>query len=88
MAYFYRANDYLKYGWDQCLIDPDQGANCRRKSSSLASGNLKCSSLKILDALPDVSDSEWTTKSYKLPKVTFGTILDCLVDQRVLFKKE
>ena len=87
MAYFYRVNDYLKYGWDQCLVDPDQGANCRQKLSSLASGNPKYSSLKIPDALPDVSDSEWTTELYKLPKVTFGTIFDCLVDRRVLFKR-
>ena len=28
---FYRVNIYIKYGWDQCLIDPDReqtvGAN-------------------------------------------------------------
>ena len=86
-CFFCRVNDYIKYGWDQCLVDPDHGANCRHKLSCLAAGNPQYSSLKILDALPDVSDPEWTTKLYKLPKVTFGTIFDFLVDQRILFKK-
>jgi len=82
--YLCRVNDYIKYGWDQCLVDPDHGANCRCKLSCLASGNPQYSSPKILDALPDVSDPEWTTRLYKL---TFGTIFDFLVDRRVFFRK-
>jgi len=84
--YLCRVNDYIKYGWDQCLVDPDHGANCRRKLRCLAAGNPQYSSLKILDALPDVSDPEWTTELAKLPKVTFGTIFDFLVDRRVFFR--
>jgi len=82
--YLCRVNDYIKYGWDQCS---DHGANCERKLSCLASGNPQYSSLKILDALPDVSDPEWSTRLYKVLKVTFGTIFDFLVDWRVFLER-
>ena len=81
--FYYRVNDYIKYGWDQCLVNPDQGANTRHKVSSLAAGNPQYSSLKILDGLPDVDDPKWTSKLYELPKVTFGTIFDFLLDSKV-----
>lgn len=84
---FCRVNYYIKYGWDQYLVDPDQGANCRRKLSSLAGRNPQCLSFKLLEALPGVNDPQWTTRLYKLPKVTFGTIYDFLVDRKVLLKQ-
>ena len=34
-----------------------------------------------------MSDPQWTTKLCKLPKITFGTIYDFLVDRKVLLKK-
>ena len=80
--HFYRINDCIKYGWDQCLVDPDQGANYHRKLSNLAAENPQYSLFKILDSLPDVNR---TTILYKLPKITFGTIFDFLVDHRVVF---
>ena len=27
----YRVNYYMKYGWDQYLVDPDRGVNCQKK---------------------------------------------------------
>ena len=71
----------------KCLANPDQEQTVHIKLSCLAAGNPQYLSLKILDALPDVSDPEWTTKLYKLHKATFGVIFDFLVEKRVLFRK-
>ena len=42
---------------------------------------------KLLQAVPDISDPEWTTNLFKLPKITFESIYDVLVDRKVLLKK-
>ena len=68
------------------MIDPDQGVNSRHKLTSLAAKCPDSLPFKLLQAVPDVSDSEWTTKLCKLPKITFGTIYDFLVDRKVLLK--
>ena len=83
----YRVNCYIRYGWDQYLIDPDQGVNSRHKLTSLAEKCPDALPLKLLQAVPDISDAEWTTKLFKLPKITFGTIYDFLVDRKVLLRK-
>lgn len=82
-----RINCYIQYGWDQYLIDPDQGVNSRLKLTSLAAKCPDSLPFKLLQAVPDVSDPGWTTKSCQLPKITFGTIYDFLVDRKVLLKK-
>ena len=69
------------------MIDPDQGVNSRHKLTSLAAKCPDSLPFKLLQAVPDVSDPEWTTKLCKLPKITFGTIYDFLVDRKVLLKK-
>ena len=87
LCVFYRVNYYIRYGWDQYLIDPDQGANCQRKLNYLAAKNPISQSYKLLQALPSISDPQWTTMLCKLPKITFGTIYDFLVDRKVFLKK-
>ena len=69
------------------MIDPDQGVNSRNKLTSLAAKCPDSLPFKLLQVVPDVSNPEWTTKLCKLPKITFGTIYDFLVDRKVLLKK-
>ena len=76
---------YIKYGWDQYLVDPDRGVNCQRKlMSTLPPQSL---SYELLRSLPDYDDSQWTSQLHKLPKVTFSTIYCHLVDRKVHLKK-
>ena len=80
-----RVNCYIKYGWDQYLIDPDRGANCQKKLSLM----LPPQSLShdLIRSLPKYDDPQWTTRLHQLPKVTFSTIYSFLVDRKVSLKK-
>ena len=50
LCVFYRVKCYIKYGWDEYLIDPDQGANCHQTLNTLAAKNPNSESFKLLQA--------------------------------------
>ena len=81
-----RVCDYIKFGWDVLLIDPDDGQNVQRKLQATASINNTDDEL-LLQSIPPAKDTQWTKALYKAPKVTFGTIFKFLVDRKVLLKK-
>ena len=76
---------YIKYGWDKLLVDPDNGENCRRKLATV-SGESPVNA-KLFESVPDAKDNHWTNRLYNLPKITFGTIYDYLVDRKVVINK-
>ena len=80
-----RVNCYIKFGWDQYLIDPDRGTNCLNKLTSI----LPPQSLShdLIRSLPKYDDPQWTTRLHELPKITFSTIYSFLVDRKVSLKK-
>ena len=73
---------YIKYGWDQYLVDPDRGVNCQKKLMSMLP-----LSYDILRSLPEYDYPQWTSQLYQLPKVTFSTIYHLIVDRKVYLKK-
>ena len=85
MHFSYRVHCYIKYGWDQYLIDPDRGVNCLKKLMlTLPPESL---SYELLRSLPEYDDPEWTSQLHKLPRVTFSTIYRLVVDRKVRLKK-
>ena len=80
-------NCYIKHGWDQYLVDPDRGKNCHKKLVSVASKQPESLSFQLLQSVPPTNDPQWTSQLHKLPKVTYSTIYNFLVDQKVLLKK-
>jgi len=80
-------NCYIKHGWDQYLVDPDRGKNCHKKLVSVASKQPDSLSFQLLQAVPPTNDPEWTSQLHKLPKVTYSTIYNFLVDRKVPLKK-
>ena len=81
-----RICDYIKYGWDIFLIDPDDGVNVKRKLQATAKHRVSFDDA-LLQSIPPAKDAHWTKALYKAPKVTFGTIYKFLVDRKVLLKK-
>ena len=66
-------------------MDPDNGKNCRQKLVTV-SGTSPVNA-KLFESVPDAKDSHWTSRLYNLPKITFGTIYDYLVDRKVVLNK-
>ena len=85
MYFSCRVLSYIKYGWDQYLVDLDRGINCQKKLMSILPP--QSLSYDLLRCLPDYDDSQWTSQLYKLLKVTFSTIYHHLVDRKVHLKK-
>ncbi|XP_065894575.1 uncharacterized protein [Dysidea avara] len=81
-----RVCNYIKYGWDIYLVDPDGGANVQNKLQ-VAQLNKNPEDVTLLRTIPDIKDSLWTKEIYKAPSVTFGTIYQFLVERKVLIKK-
>ena len=81
-----RVCDYIKYGWDVLLTDPDDGVNVKRKLQTTAKHRDSFDDA-LLQSIPPAKDAHWTKALYKAPKVTFGTIYKFLVDRKVLLKK-
>ena len=77
----YRVQYYIKYGWDQCLVDPDKGIHSQRKLA--AAQQPRSVSFELLHSLPSADDPQWTKRLYKIPKITFSTIYD----RKVLLKR-
>lgn len=66
------------------MVDPDKGVNSRRKFAKIQ-GSSSC--LKLLQSVPDAQDSQWTSRLYDLPKITFSTIYEHLVDRKIILHK-
>jgi len=76
---------YIKYGWDKLLVDPDNGNNCCRKlATSCIPGSI---SVTLFQSVPSAQDKGWTSRLYSIPKITFGTIYNYLVDRKLVLKK-
>ena len=76
---------YIKYGWDKLLVDPDNGENCRRKLATVSDASSP--NVNLFQSVPDAEDIHWTNRLYNLPKITFGTIYDYLVDRKMVLEK-
>jgi len=76
---------YIKYGWDEYLIDPDNGVNSQRKLSAAEEPNSHHHYL--LKSVPKADDPQWTSRLYNLPKITFGTLFDYLVERLVFLRR-
>ena len=61
--------------------------NCQKRLSSLAAKNPQSGMMKLLQAVPNVDDQQWTTKLCDLPKITFSTIYNFLVERKVLLQR-
>ena len=70
----FRVCDYIKYGWDVFLIDPDGGANVQHKLQITATKRKNSVEAILLKSIPGQSDLQWTKQLYKVPKITFGSI--------------
>ena len=59
-------------------MDTDKGKNCHFElAKSQIPGSI---SMELFKSVPSVQDAEWTSRLYNLPKITFSTIYDYLVD--------
>jgi len=67
------------------LVDPDKGINSRQKLAETQSLHSLC--LKLLQSIPNAGDPQWTSRLYDLPKITFITIYEHLVDQKIMLHK-
>ena len=86
MYSIFRVCNYIKYGWDVLLIDPDGGANVQQKLQTTAAKN-KSSDANLIQSIPRPNDVQWTKHLYKVPKITFGSIYRFLVERKVLLRK-
>ena len=80
---YFKVYDYIKYGWDVFLIDPDGGANVQQKLQAKAAHT----DTVLLQSIPKLNDKLWSKQIYKIPKITFGTIYDFLVECKMLAQK-
>ena len=76
---------YIKFGWDQLLVDPDNGKNCYKKL--VASSTPGSMSMTLFQSVPSPKDKEWTNRLYNVPEITFSTIYDYLVDRKLILEK-
>ena len=53
----------------------DRGANCQKKIALIASRKPQSLSFQLLQALPPISDPQWTNQLQKLPEVTIIIII-------------
>ena len=83
----FRVCDYIKYGWDVFLIDPDGGTNVQHKLQTTAAKNKKSLDAILIQSIPRPNDVQWTKHLYKAPKITFGSIYRFLVERKVLLRK-
>ncbi|XP_065903217.1 uncharacterized protein [Dysidea avara] len=81
-----RVQCYINYGWDQHLVDPDKEANSRKKLAAAVDDPQSLPS-RLLHSVPAADDTLWTSRLYKIPKITFSTIYDFLVDRKVLLRR-
>ena len=75
--------NYIKYGWDTILIDPDGGANIQNKMAL----HKNSEDIVLVQSIPKINDHLWTKELYKAPKVTYSTIYKFLVERKVLLRK-
>ena len=78
---------YIKYGWDQFLVDPDKGLNVQKKLTNAAAKQPGSLLYSIYQSIPKPEDKLWTKQLIHLPEITFGTIYEFLVDRKVVLPK-
>lgn len=66
-------------------MDPDNGINSHRKL--VATEKPDSVYRHLLESIPNAEDPRWTSRLYEVPKITFGTIYDYLVDRKFLLKR-
>ena len=79
----YTIHVYIKYGWDSYVIDPDGGANIKKRLQETPSNK----ETVLLQSIPKPNDKQWSKEIYKIPKITFSTIYQFLVERKVLVQK-
>ena len=67
-----RVECYIQYGWDQYLVDPDNGMNCRWKLTAINKPDSEPHCL--LQSLPHPSDPLWTKHLQYLTMLNYPTI--------------
>ena len=75
----FRACDYIKYGWDIFLVDPNGRANVQQKLQAKAAH----ADTVLLQSIPKPNDKHWSKQIYKIPKIMFSTIYDFLIECKV-----
>ena len=65
------------------MIDPDGGVNMKQK---LQESPMNVETI-FLQCIPKSNDTQWSKEIYRIPKVTFSTIYQFLVEHKVLVKK-
>ena len=83
----FRVEFYIRYGWDYFLVDPDKGLNVQKKLTNVAAQQPGSILHKIFQSLPKSEDPLWTKQLVQLPRVTFSTIYEFLVDRKVVLPK-
>ncbi|XP_065904753.1 uncharacterized protein [Dysidea avara] len=81
-----RVCDFIKYGWDLYLIDPDDGINVKNKLQSVSAKHRNFLDENLLQSVPKAKDNQWTKDIHKCPKITFGTIFKFLVDRKCFLR--
>ena len=67
------------------MLDPDNGENCRQKLATVSDASSV--NAKLFQSVPDAQDVHWTNRLYNIPKITFGTMYNYLVDRKVIVNK-
>jgi len=78
-----RVCDDIKYGWDIYVINRDGGSNIKKKLLEIPSST----ETVLLQSIPKANDSHWSKEMYKIPKITFSTIYQFLVERKALVQK-
>ena len=60
-----RVCDYIKYGWDIYVIDPDGGSNIKKKLLEIPPST----ETVLLQSIPKANDSHWSKEIYKFQKL-------------------
>ncbi|XP_065893458.1 uncharacterized protein [Dysidea avara] len=81
-----RVCDFIKYGWDLYLIDPDDGINVKNKLQAVSAKHRHFLDENLLQSVPKAKDNQWTKDIHKCPKITFGTIFKFLVDRKCFLR--
>jgi len=74
---------YIRYGWNDFLVDPDRGLNVQKKLTNVVAQQQGSLLYQIFKSLPKPEDTLWTKQLVQLPRVTFITIyLESIADIR------
>ena len=54
---------------------------------SIKAHDLSSVGVQLFQSVPNVQGAQWTNRLYNLPRITFSTIYDYLVNQKIVLKK-